>query len=631
MDIKNTAIGLLFIAAAIYIMVTSGRQQQQLQDSQTYAQKVETAAPGSNAAPSQAEDAALKSKNSDAAPEEYASLQNDYVKVVLTNKGGAIRDVELLRFKESQSSDSPYIFNDGRKALGMGLAFDTAPDGAPITFEKSFRLAKTGENLAVYEYLVPGKIRITRAYSLEAPSSKKFIPYVINTATRVENLSGETMDARRMYLCLGMAVPNAGDVYGTNLAFGLYNGDKARFETSTAFVDSSGFLGIGASKAKPFVSLDTPDVAWGAVKNQFFSAVFTPDGLKGSGGFVEPILIDPDAENKYMQNGIAGFMGFDAPALKPGESAEISGSYYVGPKELSNLVKLGGDQELVMNFGWMGFISKPLLVLLTIINSVVEYLSPSWSWGWSIIILTIFVRLCLWPLTAVQIRSSLKMSKLQEPLAEIRKKYEGDQQRIGQETMKLYGEYGINPLAGCFPLLIQLPIFLGLYYMLQTSSEIRFAHFLWIQDLSLPDYIPGMETVFGFPFHPLPIINAAVTYVQMHITPMPSTDKSQKMIFKLMPFIMLLFFYTFPSGLVLYWTVQSLIGVIQAVIINRSREKFVIKKRDTSKPGFMQRLSEAMQEQAKLREAQKSDILRGTMHDTRKKNPGGRSTPPKRK
>lgn len=625
MDIKNTILGLLFLLAAIYVMYTSGKQQQQLQDSNTYTQQMQKQQPSEQKIPS----AVVESSQADSAPEEIAVLEDEFVKVRFTNKGGAIKDVVLPKFKKTQNSDAPYVFNANDKVAALSLAFETLKDGTPLPFQKTFKLARSDKNVIAYEY-VGKKVKITRAYSLAPSNSKGFIPYVISTLTKVENISKEDIPAQDIYLSLGMASPNAGDVYGTNLAFGVYDSEDTEFFNSSLFVDSKGFLGIGSHKAKAFEKVKVENVQWGVVKNQFFATVFTPT-RPANGGFVEPVLIDPKAESNFMKIGLLGYLSFEEPVLKSGESREIEGSFYVGPKELENLVDLGKDQDLVMDFGWASFVSRPLLVLLTIINSLVENISPSWSWGWAIIILTVFVRICLWPLTAVQIRSSLKMSKLQEPLAEIKKKYAGDQQKIGQETMKLYSEYGINPLAGCLPLLIQLPIFLGLYYMLQTSSGIRFAHFLWIQDLSLPDYIPGMETIFGFPLHPLPIINALITFIQMHITPMPSTDKAQRVIFKLMPLIMLLFFYTFPSGLVLYWTVQSMIGVVQAILVNRSRDTFELKKRDTSKPTFFERVN-AMAEQERLRrEGIKANALKGTMYENRKKNPGGRSTPPKRK
>ena len=282
-------------------------------------------------------------------------------------------------------------------------------------------------------------------------------------------------------------------------------------------------------------------------------------------------------------------------------------------------------------------------------------ISPEWGWGWSIKILTLLVRLVLWPLTSIQIKSAQRMAKMQGPIKEIREKYKDDPKRIQQETMKIYSEYGINPLAGCLPILIQIPIFIGLYYMLQTSCEIRFAHFLWIKDLSLPDTIASCPSVFGIPLHVLPLINAAVTFIQMHITPTPSTDKTQAMMFKLMPVILLLFFYNFPSGLVLYWLVQSLLGILQSLIIRLGADRVKLQKR--SKPGFMQRFQEAMEQaQAaqnqrgesfkklplreqlriaredalKAKRKKREDALKGTMYEKRKKNPGGRSTPKKR-
>ena len=193
--------------------------------------------------------------------------------------------------------------------------------------------------------------------------------------------------------------------------------------------------------------------------------------------------------------------------------------------------------------------------------------------------------------------------------------------------------------------------------MLQTSCEIRFAHFLWIKDLSLPDTIECLPSItiplidYTLPIHILPLLNALVTFIQMHLTPTPSTDKSQAMMFKLMPVIMLLFFYSFPSGLVLYWLVQSLLGIVQAIIIRRGKDKVVIKKR--TKPGFFQRMQEAM-EQAQAQQQKRGpefdklplrERLRIAREDAikarqkmqynrygeqpRKKNPGGRSTKPK--
>lgn len=657
MDKKNTIIGVLLLIAAFYFMYDSTSKE-----SAAARHAAELAAAQDAAeAPRQGESPKTATLTSPYAPEEnikeeILTLRNDAIAMHLTNKGGAISNVELLGYEQSQESDKPFQFNAVKNAIpALGLAFFDPTSALPQPYIKNFALVEKNDNSATYKYIENGKFEVLRTFSIPQGNSKDAKAYTVQTKTEIKNISQSPLDLREVYLCLGAVPPTASDVYGSNLAFMLYDGDSSYFSRSSSFIDSSGFLGIGASRAKPYEKIEEYPISWGAVKNQFFAAVFTPSKISSNGGIAIPIRLDGNIDNKYMRNAITGFMGFGIETLQPRQTWEIEGAYYVGPKELDRLFSLGKHQDEVMNYGWFGFVSRPLSRLMNWIHSWVSIVSPDWGWGWSIIILTLIVRLLLWPLTSIQIKSAQRMSKFQTPLKEIREKYKNDPKRVQQETMKLYSEYGINPLAGCLPVLIQIPIFIGLYYMLQTSCEIRFAHFLWISDLSLPDTLEWCPTIFGFPLHILPLINAGVTFLQMHLTPTPTTDKSQKIMFSLMPVIMLLFFYTFPSGLVLYWLVQSLLGIIQAIIIRRGADKVVLKKRE--KPGFMQRLQEAMEQAAAVQESRgeeyqklpfkeklriaredaarakkkmKENRLKGTMYEKRKKNPGGRSTPPKR-
>ncbi len=654
MDKKNTILGLIFLGAAFWLLFTDSSRMQRQADEAAL-----------NAQAQSAQESAVQTKSSVPAiradlqsilapegniAEKLSYIENDFIKATFTNKGGAVKCVELKRYEKSQGSNAPYTINETDKSLIMGLAFPSQGfGGVPVAFEKSFALTEKSADSLTYSYL-GGGLKITRTYSLEKSAESVSAPYTIICKTSVENLSDKALSLDKIYLSLGMALPTPGDIYGGNLALTLYDGSGADFAKSTSFVDSSGFLGIGASKAKPNLVLDTAPVVWGAVKNQFFATIFTPKNMVGRGGFAAPLTVNENAEDKYMRSGVVGYMAFtlDTP-LPPKQTWTLDGNLYIGPKEINRLLAMDGGQEEVMNFGWFGFISRPLLALLNIIHSFIVGISPAWAWGWAIVILTLIVRLILWPLTAIQIRSSQRMGKLQGKIQEIKEKYNGDQQRIGQETMKLYGEYGINPFAGCLPILIQLPIFIGLYYMLQTSSEIRFAHFLWIDDLSQPDSLSFLPSIFGFPLHVLPLVNAFFTYIQMNISPMPTADKAQKTMFKLMPVIMLLFFYTFPSGVVLYWTVQSLLGIAQTLYVIKTKDKVVLKKRDPKKGGFLQRLQEASAEYQRLKEQGLSDSeIRermkklaaeekrrrmqeryGITQEKRKKNPGGRSTKPK--
>lgn len=657
MDKKNTIIGVLLLIAAFYFMYDSTSKESA---AAKYAAEL-AAAQESASAPRHGETPKTATLTSPYAPdenikEEFLTLKNDAIALHLTNKGGAISNVELLGYDQSQDSDKPFQFNAVKDAIpALGLAFFDPTSDLPQPYIKNFSLIAKTDNSATYKYIDTGRFEVVRTFSIPSGNSKDAKAYTVQTKTEIKNISKSPLDLREVYLCLGAVPPTASDVLGSNLAFMLYDGDSSYFSRSSSFIDSSGFLGIGASRAKPYEKIDEYPVSWGAVKNQFFAAVFTPDKIFSNGGVAIPIRLDGNIENKYMRNAITGFMGFGVEALQPQQSWELDGSYYVGPKELDRLFSLGKHQEEVMNYGWFGFVSRPLSRLMNWIHSWVSVVSPDWGWGWSIIILTLIVRLIMWPLTSIQIKSAQRMSKFQGPLKEIREKYKNDPKRVQQETMKLYSEYGINPLAGCLPVLIQIPIFIGLYYMLQTSCEIRFAHFLWISDLSLPDTLEWCPTIFGFPLHILPLINAGVTFLQMHLTPTATTDKSQKIMFSLIPVIMLLFFYTFPSGLVLYWLVQSLLGIIQAIIIRRGADKVVLKKRE--KPGFMQKLQAAMEQAAEVQQNRGEDYqklpfreklriaredaakakkkmkekrLGGAMYEKRKKNPGGRSTPPKR-
>ncbi len=655
MDKKNTFIGVLLLLASFYFMYDySSKEAELAKYQQAQAAAKATAKVSTAEAPKKPVSISSSTDFKDLQKEEFVSLENQDIKILFTNKGGAIKDVKLLKYFKDQSDNTPYAFNDIKNTLPvMATAIYDDASFLPQPILNTFKLVKKTDTEIVYELITP-KFKITREYLIVKEEKENFQPYTILTKTTVKNLDKTDLTLREISFYLGAVPPTESDIYGSNLAFALFDeNNDTTFARSSIFLDSSGFLGIGSSKAKEYEIVKEP-TKWIAIKNQFFAAVFTPVQTLASGGVAMPVELNIGSDNKYMKNAIGGFINFNIPTLAPQKEWSVEGAYYVGPKELERLFSIGGKQETIMDYGWFGFVSRPLSRLLNWIHSWIEIVSPDWGWGWSIIILTLVVRLILWPLTSIQIKSSQRMAKMQEPLKAIREKFKDDPKRVQQETMKIYSEYGINPLAGCLPIFIQIPIFIGLYYMLQTSCEIRFAHFLWIDDLALPDTLSWCPSIFGFPLHILPLLNALVTFIQMHLTPTPSTDKTQAFMFKLMPVIMLVFFYTFPSGLVLYWLVQSLLGIVQAIIIRRGKDKVVLKKR--TKPSFMQKLQDAMeqaqaQQQARGPEFDKLPLrerLRIAREDAikarkrmreqsmgaspeRKKNPGGRSTKPKRR
>ena len=300
-------------------------------------------------------------------------------------------------------------------------------------------------------------------------------------------------------------------------------------------------------------------IEWSSVKNQFFASVLSSGTVAGN-VFVYPVEAPSDVVNQPGRLGISGSVGYELGTLATGESKSLDFQYFVGPKEFKRLQAMGNEQDLVMQFGFLGFFSKLLLAFMYLIHSVVP------SWGWSIVIMTICIKLLFWPLTAKASRSQKRMASIQGPMAELKEKHKDNPQKMQQETLKLFKEHQVNPVAGCLPMLIQMPIFLGLFYMLRTASELRFEPFLWVSDLSLPD---TQFVVGGFPINILPMIMGVTMFLQMSMMPVsPTADPMQQKIFKFLPFIFLIFLYNFASGLVLYWTVQNILTIIQQKIIN---------------------------------------------------------------
>ena len=225
--------------------------------------------------------------------------------------------------------------------------------------------------------------------------------------------------------------------------------------------------------------------------------------------------------------------------------------------------------ELTVDYGWLWFISIPLFKILTFIHSLIG------NWGFSIIVLTMIVRGVMFPLTKAQYTSMAKMRLLQPKLMELRERYKDDRQKIGTETMKLYKSEKVNPLGGCLPLLIQMPIFIALYWTLMESTELRQSSFmLWITDLSVKD-----------PYFVLPILYGVTMFFLQKMSPTPVTDPVQRKVFMAMPFVFTFMFCTFPAGLTLYWLVSNCFTILQQFVIFRSLEKrgLSMKKQPASK------------------------------------------------
>jgi YidC/Oxa1 family membrane protein insertase len=254
-------------------------------------------------------------------------------------------------------------------------------------------------------------------------------------------------------------------------------------------------------------------------------------------------------------------IGLPGRVLNPGEGFTQSFQIYSGPREYGRLSKMGQGQDDILAFGTFGLVSKFLLGSMNVLKGWLG------GYAWAIIALTLVIKTVLWPMQNKATASMKRMSALQPLMNQIREKYKDDPARLNVEVMQLYKDYQVNPFGGCFPMLIQIPIFFGFYNMLGKAVELRNSSFLWVQDLSQPDTVARL---LGYPINVLPLIMAVTMFVQMAIQP-KSGDPAQQRIFMFMPLIFIFFCYNFASALALYWTVQNLFSIVQ-LLATRNQE-----------------------------------------------------------
>ncbi len=300
------------------------------------------------------------------------------------------------------------------------------------------------------------------------------------------------------------------------------------------------------------------ELGWMAYENSYFMFAIVPL-IPSKGVFEGRLLKSGLLQGTYLPPSVD---------LGPSQGASYRYALYPGPRDLGILKRFGHGLDRAVNFGWTDIIAKPLLYVLRFFD---RYLH---NYGVSIILLTILVKILFWPLTHKSYKSMKEMQKLQPRMAKIREKYKNDKQKMNQEMMALYKTYKVNPMGGCLPMVIQIPVFFALYRVLGSSIELRHAPFmLWINDLSAPDRlfhfsfeIPFMTPPYGIPV--LTLLMGASMFIQQKMTPSPG-DPSQAKIMMFLPIVFTFMFINFPSGLVLYWLVNNLLSIGQQYRIHK--------------------------------------------------------------
>lgn len=533
-------------------------------------------------------------------PEETILVETDMAIFEFSTKGGNIRKAYLKKFKTFYADQSDNFRHNLVQLLTPGGAFDlsfVSVEGKKVDTKnldfaadvKDGKLSVTGTNKASLTFTValPDNKSIVKKFSFEGDKYNIEAEVFLNGLSNM--ISGNTYDV----------------VWGASTRFVEVNTvDEAN--TSHASVYSGGEHTIvdATDLTKPAEKSFDGNIDWISIRNKYFSAIISPDKPTDvTGAYI-------NGSRKALDN--KGIMEtYSAEFRVPfgnSNSEKKSFSIYLGPVEYGLLKSYNKNYQVIIDFGnffGLKFIVRPiaeylLLPLFTFLYSIIH------NYGVAIIIFSLIVKLLLYPFTKKSFESMKKMQLLQPMITEIKEKYKDDPQRVNKETMKLYSTYGINPAGGCLPLLFQMPVFVALWGIFQAAIGFRLQPFVWwIKDLSRPDVIATLPfSIPLFNVHEisgLALLMGITTFVQQKMT---VKDPSQKAMVYFMPIFLTIMFMSFPSGLNLYYFMFNIFSIVQQEFVNRKHSdlKLVPVKEGKKKQGFMQRLMDAAEQNAKAKQ-----------------------------
>ena len=494
------------------------------------------------------------------------SLSTNSTDFVFNNDAGGIEQV-ILRMHLGENHENVALNRSRTMPIG---AFGFNPGEVLGGFEMTSDRAK-GE--VFFKRTQPDGLEISKRFSLPPSDGTKSL-YSVNLEVTFTNPGAAAIQVPDFFISAGGAAP----IHIHDLP--MYTRFDWGHETKMSNIDVNWFsassvplIGIPIHGERPLYLESKADICWAAVASQYFCTIVTPQ----SGSLTKSVWAKRFAIanlNAAPVFGVQGGLIQGGLSLAPGARETRTFQIYSGPKEIPRLRELGPTQDQVMSFGMFGFVSE---FLLWAMNHLYALLG---NYAAAIIVLTLLIKTILWPIQNKATNEMRKMSLLSPKMTEMRDKFKDDPQKLNEETMKLYKEYGVNPFSGCLPMFVQIPIFFGFYAMLGTAIELRNSSFLWVTDLSQPDTI---SHILGFPINLLPIVMAGTMVWQMIITP-KTGDAMQQRIFYFMPVIFLVFSYNYASGLALYWTTQNLFSITQLYLTRNKplptlEKKSVVAKR----------------------------------------------------
>ena len=493
------------------------------------ASAVPAATPGAMALPP---GTAAPAPAAEAMARERIEVTTDVLKLVFDTEGGSVIRSEFLKHPSAEHPDQPFVLFDSSAnrvyQAQSGLIGGPFPTHkTPMKFVGERALADGANELVLrFESAEQGGVRLNKIYTLQRGS------YLVDVRHEVVNASGQAVNPQ-LYVQLvrdGNQAENATPFYSTFTGPAFYT-DAKKFQKVE-------FSDIEKNKAE-FVT-SSPDGWVAMVQHYFASAWLLPDG-KPHEYFAR----------KIDQNLYAAGMITPIGAIAPGATAAVDARLFIGPQEEKLLESIAPGLELVKDYGFFTILSKPLYWLLDKLHGVIG------NWGWAIVALVFLLKILFYPLNAKAYASMAKMKAINPKVMDLRERYKDNPQQMQMEMMRVYREEKVNPMGGCLPILIQIPVFIALYWVLLSSVEMRGAPWiLWIKDLSIKD-----------PYFILPVVMTLTTLLQTALNPLPP-DPMQAKLMWMMPLMFSVMFFFFPAGLVLYWITNNVLTIAQQWVIN---------------------------------------------------------------
>ncbi|MDR0673487.1 MAG: membrane protein insertase YidC [Zoogloeaceae bacterium] len=464
-------------------------------------------------------------------------IDTDLVRAEISMLGGDLVWLELQRFRAQEDKRQRFtLFNENRRYAAQSGLTGGLPDHktllAPIPGPRA--LAEGEDTLEVRLAAPEMKgIRAVKVFTFHRNS------YLIDVAWEIENVGDAPVQTEAYFQLQRDDVAPEGNSFMLSTFYGVAVYTEAEKYQKVQYKE------IAENKA----NVTTANNGWLAMVQHYFVSAWAPEG---------DVLRDfymlrlGDANSNLFAAGVI----LPAVVVAPGETRRVSVPLFAGPQEQAALKQVAPGLELVVDYGWLHIIAAPIFWLLEFINTLIG------NWGWSIVVLTILIKLAFYPLSAASYKSMAKMRTLTPKLMQLKERHANDKVRLNQEMMKLYQTEKVNPLGGCLPILLQIPVFIALYWVLLGAVEMRDAPWIfWIKDLSAAD-----------PYYVLPVIMMVSMFIQTRLNPTPPDPIQAKMML-IMPLVFGVMFFFFPAGLVLYWVVNNILSIAQQWQINWMLEK----------------------------------------------------------